>query len=157
MTADATVGGGSGARLLEVMVQLDDTLVVEPLHHLKLAVVVAAVEHDLLNGDLSAVAALLTRPPHHAEGAVADDLLHPVPPTTALPHLHLQARTDHEGSGLGWRRTLGGGSRACRRVSSAVRTSPVGLDDDDMARSFFAGTHAHGVTRGGPYFAGQER
>lgn len=38
-------------RLLEVVVKLDHARVVQPLHHLKLAVVVAPVEHHLRRGN----------------------------------------------------------------------------------------------------------
>ena len=52
-----------------------------PLHHLELAVVVAAVEDDLLDRHRPAAAALLARAPHDPERAVTDDFLHAI----ALP------------------------------------------------------------------------
>ena len=77
---------GRGARLIERVVQLDNALVIEALHHLQLTVVVSAVEHDLF--DCHALAGtLLARTPHNAEGAVAHDLLHAVAPPAALPEV----------------------------------------------------------------------
>jgi len=77
------------ARLLKVVVQLDHALVLEPLHHLQLAVVVPPVEDHLFDRDA------LRRPflhcaPNHPEGSVADHLLHAVATAAALPKLRLR-------------------------------------------------------------------
>ena len=73
--------------LLKIVPQPNNVLVVHHLHHLQLAVVVAAIQHHLL--DRNDLAVLSTRAPYNTKSAIAHNLLQLVPVCTPVPNRSL--------------------------------------------------------------------